>query len=92
MTLRRSAVFRALALALFGLSHAAPAVAQASAANCPQLGWSEGLVKYQKASAPLPTGDTPIGAPDCCFLPRGRRPWRSRSFSTKSIGMRGFAR
>ena len=59
--------YRFLALANAALGVHIPASAQTPAANCPQLGWQEGLSKYQTPDAAFPTEDTPVGAPDCAF-------------------------
>jgi hypothetical protein len=58
---------RFLALAIAALGVHVPASAQTPAANCPQLGWQEGLIKYQAPGAAFPTEDTPVGSPDCAF-------------------------
>ena len=58
---------RFLALAIAALGVHVPASAQTPAANCPQLGWQEGLSKYQAPDAAFPTEDTPVGSPDCAF-------------------------
>ena len=40
----------------------------ACAQTCPGLGWAEGLVKYQRPTAPIPVNDTqPLPTPDCNF-------------------------
>lgn len=60
----------ALFVATFCL--AAPALAQQPpyppAAPCPQFGWQEGLINFQKPDAPFPTDDTKtLPTPDCNF-------------------------
>ena len=59
--------FAALAVAALGVHIPASAQTPATAAFCPQVGWQEGLIKYQAPDAAFPTEDTPVGAPDCAF-------------------------